>query len=58
MFIMDIGFTNFVYNYMKLDLINQELDAHTNIIKIQREKISTFMWTHPGTHLMGENIAN
>ena len=55
---MDIGFTNFVYDHMKLELINRELGAHTSIIKIQRGKISTFMWMHPGTHSMGENIAN
>ena len=48
MFIMD----------MKLDLINRELGAHTNIIKIQKGKISMFVWTHPGTCSMGENIAN
>ena len=40
MFIMDISFTNFVYNCMKLDLINWELGTHTNII--QRGKISMF----------------
>ena len=58
MFIMDISFTNFVYDCMKLDLISWELSAHANIIKFQRGKISTFVWTCPGTCLMGENIAN
>ena len=55
---MDISFTNFVYDRMKLDLINQELGAHTNIIEIQRGKISMFMWMHPGTCSIRENIAN
>ena len=60
-FIMDIGLSSFVYDRMKMGLIlreHQELGAHTKVVQLEKEKTSTFMWTHPGARPMGELVAN
>lgn len=56
---MDIGLNHFVYDRKSIHHIlrdNQTLGAHTNIVEIRKNTITTFKWTHPGVRPMGEPI--